>query len=324
MSSTSQPLTTSAQVSVRLLQEQDLPAVDHILRLAFGTFLGLPDPLTMFGDTDYPGTRWRADPSSALVAEIDQKIVGSNFAGDWGSFGYFGPLSVRPDLWNQGVASRLLDPVVALFRQRGHTNTGLYTFAQSTKHVHLYQKFGFWPRFLTAIMAKPAAAQARPRGADRYSATAEGGREAWLTACRELTEAVYPGLDLGIEIRSVAQQDLGDTLLVSDADRLAAFAICHCGAGSEAGGDTCYVKFGAALPGPGAAGRFEALLAACEAYAAERGLHRLVAGVNLARFEAYQTMLAAGFRARAQGVAMQSANDPGFNRPDVFALDDWR
>jgi hypothetical protein len=35
---------TKLDISVRPLQENDLSAADHIMRLAFGTFLGLPDP----------------------------------------------------------------------------------------------------------------------------------------------------------------------------------------------------------------------------------------------------------------------------------------
>jgi hypothetical protein len=35
-------------------------------------------------------------------------------------------------------------------------------------------------------------------------------------------------------------------------------------------------------------------------------------------------MLERGFRAFIQGVIMQSPNDPGTHRPDVFAIDDWR
>ena len=42
-------------VLVRPLREEDLPVADHIMRLAFGTFSGLPDPLTFMGDADYSG-----------------------------------------------------------------------------------------------------------------------------------------------------------------------------------------------------------------------------------------------------------------------------
>ena len=37
-------------ISVRPLQETDLPTADHIMRLAFGTFLGLPEPTSFMGD----------------------------------------------------------------------------------------------------------------------------------------------------------------------------------------------------------------------------------------------------------------------------------
>jgi hypothetical protein len=122
----------------------------------------------------------------------------------------------------------------------------------------------------------------------------------------------------------VADQKLGDTVLLYDGEELVEFAICHMGAGSEAGTGTVYIKFGAVRPGSSAAKWFEDLLAACEALAAENSLTRLVAGTNTARHEAYRMMLERGFRPFISGVAMQRPNDPGYNRPDCFVIDDWR
>ena len=113
-------------------------------------------------------------------------------------------------------------------------------------------------------------------------------------------------------------------MLVGGGERLDGFAVCHCGPGTEAGSGTCFVKFGAARPGPGAGAAFERLLDACEGLAAARGLSRLVAGVNTARREAYRRMLARGFRADLVGVAMERPDEPGYNRADVFVMDDWR
>ena len=31
-------------IIIRLLQEEDLPAADRIMRMAFGSFIGLPEP----------------------------------------------------------------------------------------------------------------------------------------------------------------------------------------------------------------------------------------------------------------------------------------
>ena len=97
-----QPQTESVSkqdVSVRPLQEGDLATADHVMRLAFGTFLGLPDPSSFLGDAGYVRTRWRANPDAAFAAEINNEVVGSNFAANWGSVGFFGPLTIRPDLW---------------------------------------------------------------------------------------------------------------------------------------------------------------------------------------------------------------------------------
>jgi hypothetical protein len=46
--------------------------------------------------------------------------------------------------------------------------------------------------------------------------------------------------------------------------------------------------------------------------------------MNMARHEAYRTMLTRGFRTDFQGVAMHRANEPGYNRPGVYLIDDWR
>ena len=98
-------------VSVRPLREGDLSEADRIIRLAFGTFLGLPDPMTFMGDAGYVRTRWVAAPDAAFGAEVDGKLVGSNFATNWGSVGSSGPLTAEPDLWNKGIGSRLMEPI---------------------------------------------------------------------------------------------------------------------------------------------------------------------------------------------------------------------
>ena len=113
-------------------------------------------------------------------------------------------------------------------------------------------------------------------------------------------------------------------LLWDGASRLAGFAICHSGPESEAAGGTCFVKFGAVRPGPGADDRFAALLDACAALAVSTGLTRVEAGVNLAREEAYRRLLVRGFRTQLQGVTMHRPNEPGYSRPGLFVLDDWR
>ncbi|MBV9178430.1 MAG: hypothetical protein JO297_15495 [Nitrososphaeraceae archaeon] len=65
-------------IHIHPLQESDLSAADHILRLSFGTFVDLPDPMIFFDDADHVRTRFLANPSAALATEINNnsQIVG--------------------------------------------------------------------------------------------------------------------------------------------------------------------------------------------------------------------------------------------------------
>ncbi|MGA8659945.1 MAG: hypothetical protein WB586_27820 [Chthoniobacterales bacterium] len=78
-------------VRVVPLQQTDLAKADRIFRLAFGTFLGLPNPIEFAGNADYIRTRWTADPSAAFGAYLGKELLGSNFATRWGSVAFFGP-----------------------------------------------------------------------------------------------------------------------------------------------------------------------------------------------------------------------------------------
>jgi hypothetical protein len=301
------------------MEERDLTTVRTIFRTAFATFVGAPDPENFLIDQECIFTRWRADPAAGLVAERSGELMGSNLAANWGSFGFFGPLTIRPELWDGGIAQHLLARTMELFEQWSVRESGLFTFPNSTKHVNLYQKFGYWPRFLTAVMTKNAAGEA---GAfTGYSTLSQDGRAEALRACRELSDSIFAGLDLTGEIEAVATQNLGETILLWGGNRLDGFAVCYCGKDTEAGPDNCYVKFAASRPDPKS---FQRLLESCEGLAVARGLSKLEAGVNTARIQAYRLMLDLGFRTQIQGVAMHRHNQTAWNRPDVFAVDDWR
>src|SRR5262249_48215198 len=101
---------------IRPLTAQDLSEAGRIIHLGFGTFLGAPEPEQFWMDMDYTNTHWRADPTATFGAELDGELVGSNFATRWGSVGLFGPVSVRPDLWDQAIGQRLMEPVMECFR----------------------------------------------------------------------------------------------------------------------------------------------------------------------------------------------------------------
>ncbi len=321
-------MSSSQPIRISLLKKSELEEADRIVRLAFGTFLGLANPLDFMGDRTFMAPRWRSSHVKVIAAREGDRLIGSNVATRWGSFGFFGPLTVLPEYWGRGVAQRLLEATMTIFDRWGLRHTGLFTFPQSAKHVGLYQKFGYWPRYLTAIMTRTPevnpARKVKPADAQALlSALTKGQRERAIQACGKLTHKIDKGLDLTGEIRAVLAQRTGDIVLTYTRGVLDAFAVCLNGTGSEGGKRTCYIKFGAARGGAGAGERFDKLLEACEAFAASREA-TIEAGVNLAREDAYRRMRSHGYRVAMQGVAMHRPHAEGFNRADAYVIDDWR
>ena len=312
---------TSQPIKIGPLKESELEEAGRIVRLAFGTFLGVPNPLEFMGDRNFMTPRWHAKNVKVIAARDGGRLIASNVVTRWGSFGFFGPLTVLPEYCDRGVAQRLLEATMKIFDKWGLRHTGLFTFAHSTKHVGLYQKFGYWPRYLTVVMTRqPESTSVTPT---LLSALTRAKREQAINACRRVTNSIDKGLDLTDEIHAVLAQHTGDVVLTTTRGVPDAFAVCLNGPGSEGGEKLCYVKFGAARGGAGAGERFDKLLKACDGFAASRGL-KIEAGVNLAREDAFRRMRAHGYAVAMQGVAMQRPHVDGFNRADAYVIDDWR
>jgi GNAT superfamily N-acetyltransferase len=321
-------MSANQSIKVGLLKQNELEEANRIVRLAFGTFLGLPNPLDFMGDRTFMAPRWHSTHVKVIAAREGGRLIGSNIATRWGSFGFFGPLTVLPEYWDRGVAQRLLEATMTIFESWGLRHSGLFTFPQSAKHVGLYQKFGYWPRYLTAIMTRTPEANPAPQVKRADSPTLLSGlnksqREQAILACGKLTHKIEKRLDLTGEIRAVLAQRTSEVVLTMRRGVLDGFAVCVNGAGSEGGEKTCYIKFAAARAGAGAGERFDELLDACDTFAASRGVD-IEAGVNLAREDAYRRMCSHGYRVAMQGVAMQRPHAVGFNRPDAHVIDDWR
>jgi predicted N-acetyltransferase YhbS len=229
----------------------DVDEADRVMRSAFGTYLGMADPGGFGGDAEFVRTRAAAGHVSAFVAEREGRVVGSSMVTRWGSFAFVGPVTVDASAWNGGLGRRLMEPVVDELAVWGVTFAGLFTFANSAKHIGLYHRFGFYPRTLTALMGRRVDQHpAQGPAARTLSARAAPDQVQLLADIGELCSTVFDGLDLSGEIEALTSQGLGDVVLIEAAHGLEAFAVCHVGAGTEAGGGTCYVKFAAARPGP--------------------------------------------------------------------------
>ena len=315
-------------IVIRHLVEEDLQEADRIIRLAFGTFMGHDNSEDYRSDARYANPRYNADPSASFVAEWDGKIIGSNFGLHWGSVGIFGPLTIHPEYWNKGIGSKLMKPVMKCFEEWKVTHSGAMTFANSPKHINLYRKFGYQPRFLIPVMSKKI--ESKPVTSNSkftwssYSECKEN-QDKYLKGCNQVANTVYTGLDLELEIKVVNKMNYGETVILFDENKeIAGFSICHCGINTEAGNNKCYVKFGAVKTNSYSQSNFINLLKACEELANAKGLSVLTGGVNAGRYNAYQYMLSQNFSIDFLGVSLHRPNNDAYNIADRYVIDDWR
>ena len=74
------------ECKIRPMELKDLSEAERLFHVAFGTFLGLPDPASFAGDKDLVTTRWQGKSAEGVVAELDEKLAGSNMLTRWGSW----------------------------------------------------------------------------------------------------------------------------------------------------------------------------------------------------------------------------------------------
>jgi len=312
---------------IRNLREEEIEKAEELVRLAFGTFLNIPEPLENPLGRRNIAHRFHQDPRNVLAAILEGELVGMNVLTRWGSFAFFGPLTVRPELWGSNIGTRLVREALERFASNGVSNLGLFTFSDSPKHLGLYHKFGFCSRFLTPLMEKQIEAPTLDNSElyQTFGDLDQEKRKALLSKLRNLTNALYPGLDLTSEIELVEARKMGDSVIILNEDsQPVGFAIIQSGVNTEAGLNRCYVKFGATVLGPEGAEYFGRLLSACEAFAYQKKAEVLEAGINLSHREAFDLMLAKKYRISFIGVAMQKPNEPAHEREGTFVMDDWR
>lgn len=314
----------AGRLDIRPLREDDLPAAWTCHRAAFARFNGIAEPEKFRPGASIIEPRWRAWPEAGFAATIDGALAGVAVMMNWGSVCILGPVAVHPDHWGQGIARALMEPLIAAIEAGSFAFTGLYTHAQSPMHIRLYEAYEFGIGRLTAILSKPISAAAPIAGIERLSALSGDSRAARIEGARLVADSVFPGLDLTGEIEVLMANIAGDVLFVMEGSQVAGVALCHHGPGSEASEGQVLVKVAAAETGSHAPATFARLLDACEAYAADVGATRVVAGTNTGRSEAYRLMRQAGFRADITGIAMLRPATEGYNLPHIFAIDDWR
>ena len=135
----------------------------------------------------------------SVVAEVDRRVVGSNFLWENGAIGGVGPITVDLATQNVAVGRRLMEDILRRARERRIAGVRLVQAAYHNRTLALYTKVGFDTREPLSNLQGKAIEQKIPGYAIR-SAT-----EGDLEACNELCLKVH-GHDRGAELLEAVRQ----------------------------------------------------------------------------------------------------------------------
>jgi GNAT superfamily N-acetyltransferase len=181
-----------------------------------------------------------------VTAEIDGRIVGSNFLDERNPISGVGPITVDPALQNDGAGRALMNAVMERSAERGFVGIRLVQAAYHPRSLALYLKVGFDARELLACLQGPPIGKALPGFVVR-PATADD-----LPACNRLCFLVH-GHERGGELTDAIAQ--GTARVVERTGRITGYAtpIAFFGHAVAETNDDLKALIAAAesLPGPG-------------------------------------------------------------------------
>jgi predicted N-acetyltransferase YhbS len=191
---------TTAQVTLRAVEPRDAEACAQILFDAFGGFHDhhrfprdfpvLEAAVGMMGMSIPHPSIW------GVVAEIDGRIVGSNFLDERDPIRAVGPITVDPESQAVGVGRKLMEAVM----ERGEAAPGIRLLqdAFNMRSLSLYQSLGF-------DLKEPAAVvSGKPRSGPAQGVDVRPLEEGDLDECEALCKRVH-GFERTNELRDSIQ-----------------------------------------------------------------------------------------------------------------------
>jgi predicted N-acetyltransferase YhbS len=227
-------LTTNPAGASRVTLRPIAPADrDDAARIVYEAFAGIHDHHRFA--RDFPTLEaalqltdgFIAHPSIwGVVAEIDGRIVGSNFLDERGPVRGVGPITVDPTAQGHGVGRRLMEAVIE--RGNGATGIRLLQDAFNTQSLALYASLGFEVAEPVALMG------GRPRGAGLAGIEVRPLTDADVAECERLHRRVH-GLERTAELRDALSPVVAirDGRIVAYASTLTFFPAAHAVAETE-------------------------------------------------------------------------------------------
>jgi predicted N-acetyltransferase YhbS len=151
----------------------------------------------------------------SIVAELDGRIVGSNFLDERSKVGGVGPITVDPSAQTRGIGRRLMENVLARSRERGLEGVRLVQAGYNNQSLCLYTKLGFRTREpLSLVTGSPP--RVRLSGYKVRSASKED-----IDACNWLCRTVH-GHDRAGELEDAVREKTA--LIVERLGRVTGYA----------------------------------------------------------------------------------------------------
>jgi GNAT superfamily N-acetyltransferase len=150
-----------------------------------------------------------------VMAEIDGRVVGSNFMDERNPIAGIGPITVDPAVQNDKIGRVLMQAALERARERGFAGVRLLQAGYHSRSLALYLKLGFDAREHLSCLQGPAIGKLMPGYAVRAARTDD------LDACNLLCARVH-GHDRGGELADAIAQ--GTARLVERGGRITGYA----------------------------------------------------------------------------------------------------
>ena len=164
----------------------------------------------------------------AVVAELDGRLVGSNFLDERSPIAGLGPITVAPTVQNRAIGRHLMQDVLDRVATRRSLGVRLVHAAYHTRALSLYAKLGFTVRECIARVTGVPLALQLPGYTVRPATLAD------LDACDQVCRRVH-GHDRSGELRDAIQQ--GSATMVEHEGQVSGYAT-SIGASGHAVGET--------------------------------------------------------------------------------------
>jgi len=182
----------------------------------------------------------------AVVAELDGRVVGSNFLDERSTVAGIGPITVDPAVQNRTVGRQLMQHVLDRVTQQRFPGVRLVQTAYHNRSLSLYTRLGFVAREPLSTM------QGAPLAVQMPGYTVRPATERDLDACNQVCMQVH-GHDRRGELLDAIQQ--GTATVVEHGGRITGYATPIAFFGHAVGetNDALKALIGAApaFPGPG-------------------------------------------------------------------------